>query len=68
MYQIKGSPFGDCAKAYYCPVCTLVQDERELREREDEKRRCAGPGSGIVGEQGYKKPEKMSYQRSSVIG
>ncbi|KAF3930613.1 hypothetical protein ABW19_dt0205199 [Dactylella cylindrospora] len=68
LYQIKGSPMGDCAKAYYCPLCVLVQDEREIREREDEKRRCAGPGSGIVGEQGYKKPEKMAYQRSSVIG
>ncbi|KAF3908948.1 hypothetical protein ABW21_db0208925 [Orbilia brochopaga] len=68
LYQIKGSPIGDCAKSYYCPLCVLVQDEREIREREDERRRCAGPGSGIVGEQGYKKPEKMSYQRSSVIG
>ncbi|KAF3151517.1 hypothetical protein TWF225_007346 [Orbilia oligospora] len=68
LYQIKGSPIGDCAKSYYCPVCTLVQDEREIKEREDEKRRCAGPGSGVVGEQGYKKPEKMAYQRSSVIG
>ncbi|EPS36118.1 hypothetical protein H072_10442 [Dactylellina haptotyla CBS 200.50] len=68
LYHIKGSPIGDCAKSYYCPLCVLVQDEREIREREDERRRCAGPGSGVVGEQGYKKPEKMSYQRSSVIG
>ncbi|KAF3929328.1 hypothetical protein AA313_de0209423 [Arthrobotrys entomopaga] len=67
-YKIKGSPIGDCARSYYCPLCVLVQDEREIREREDERRLCAGPGSGVVGEQGYKKPEKMAYQRSSVIG
>lgn len=52
----------DCGKAYCCVMCTLVQDDREVTDREDERRRFAGPGSGIVGDRGYKR-ETMIYER-----
>lgn len=41
-------------------MCTLVQDEREVTHREDERRRFAGPGSGVVGDGGYRR-ETMIY-------
>lgn len=54
---------GDCMRAYCCSCCTLIQDEREVMEREDEKRRFAGPGGGAVGQDGYRKSEGMTYPR-----
>jgi hypothetical protein len=46
MYQIDGSAADDCCSAYYCPCCTALQDDREIRAREykdgmNEKRRGA---------------------------
>lgn len=61
-YQLRGSITDDCCKAYCCGPCTLIQDEREVNDREDEKRRFAGPGSGGV-PGGYKKQETMVYGR-----
>lgn len=60
-YQLQGSITDDCCKAYCCGPCTLIQDEREVNDREDEKRRFAGPGGGGV--PGYKKQETMVYGR-----
>lgn len=62
-YQLQGSIGGDCAKAYCCGPCTLIQDEREVKDREDERRRFAGPSNGAVGGSGYKKTETMVYGR-----
>ena len=60
-YQLQGSVGGDCIKAYCCVSCTLVQDDREVKHREDEKRRFAGPGSGVVGDSGYRRQPTMTY-------
>ncbi|RPA98094.1 PLAC8-domain-containing protein [Choiromyces venosus 120613-1] len=60
-YRLEGSLASDCGKAYCCVMCTLVQDEREVRDREDERRRFSGPGSGVVGEGGYRRQETMVY-------
>jgi len=67
-YQIKGSVCSDFCASCFCLHCVLIQNERQVKEAEEERMRCSGPSSGMIGEQGYKKPEKMSYQRSSVIG
>lgn len=32
-------------------------------EREDEKRKFAGPGSGVIGAEGYKASTGMNYPR-----
>ncbi|CAZ85350.1 unnamed protein product [Tuber melanosporum] len=63
-YRLEGSLASDCGKAYCCVMCTLVQDEREVRDREDERRRFAGPGSGVVGDGGYRRQETMVYGSS----
>ncbi|KAI5807128.1 PLAC8 family-domain-containing protein [Geopyxis carbonaria] len=60
-YRLEGSVGGDCAKAYCCVMCTLVQDDREVAEREDERRRHAGPGSGVAGDGGYRRASGMVY-------
>ncbi|KAF8425200.1 PLAC8 family-domain-containing protein [Tirmania nivea] len=62
-YRLEGTVCGDCMRAYCCSCCTLIQDEREVMEREDERRRFAGPGSGVVGQEGYKRSEGMTYPR-----
>lgn len=62
-YQLKGSLANDCGKAYCCGPCTLIQDEREVTHREDERRRFAGPSDGAVGDGGYKRQETMVYGR-----
>lgn len=61
-YHLRGSLAGDCVKAYCCVGCTLVQDEREVVQREEERRRFAGPGySGVVAEEGYQRVQGMVY-------
>lgn len=60
-YHLEGTLMSDCGKAYCCVMCTLVQDEREVSDREDERRRNAGPGSGVVGETGYRRQGSMVY-------
>lgn len=60
-YRLQGSVASDCAKAYCCAFCTLIQDDREVNHREDERRRFAGPGSGVVGDGGYRRQPTMSY-------
>lgn len=34
MYNIMGNRPNDCARAYFCPCCSLIQADRELRVRE----------------------------------
>lgn len=32
-FEIEGSTGQDCAEAYFCPCCTLVQNEKEVEKR-----------------------------------
>ncbi|MCJ1355196.1 MAG: hypothetical protein MMC33_005187 [Icmadophila ericetorum] len=57
-YQIQGSVGSDCIKGLCCCCCVLMQDEREVRHREELFRRHAGPASG-----GYTNPEPMTYPK-----
>ena len=46
-YKIEGSLFSDIAHGCCCCCCVAVQNEREVRDREETLRRWAGPaGSG----------------------
>ncbi|KAI5843710.1 PLAC8 family-domain-containing protein [Tricharina praecox] len=60
-YRLEGSIANDCMKAYCCSCCALIQDDREVAHREDERRRFAGPGSGVVGDGGYRRQPTMMY-------
>ncbi|KAI1503783.1 PLAC8 family-domain-containing protein [Biscogniauxia marginata] len=33
-YDIKGSGFGDCCVSYWCPCCALIQQDNEVRLRQ----------------------------------
>ena len=57
LYDINGGITDDCAKCFCC-CCVLMQDEREVKGREERARRFAGPSSGayVMGRQGT-----MSY-------
>lgn len=58
-YKIEGGVGGDCLAAWCCCCCVAVQNEREVKEREESKRRFAGPGGG----EGYSPPgAEMKYQ------
>ena len=57
MYKLEGSVLGDCARAVCCCCCVAVQNEREVKGREDAKRQWAGPVSTDV----YKSPPQMKY-------
>jgi hypothetical protein len=37
-YNLKGSCIRDCCKSYYCRCCSLIQAEKESKEREVEKK------------------------------
>jgi len=54
-YNLAGSLGGDVLHACCCCCCTLVQNEREVRSREESVRRWAGPARG------YEAPAQMSY-------
>ncbi|KAF1990006.1 PLAC8-domain-containing protein [Aulographum hederae CBS 113979] len=54
-YKLAGSLGGDIIQGCLCCCCTLVQNEREIRDREEDMRRWAGPA------QGYQSPEMMTY-------
>ncbi|KAI9783231.1 MAG: hypothetical protein M1839_004071 [Geoglossum umbratile] len=58
IYKVKGSCANDCLAACCCLPCALIQDEREVRDREDERRRQAGPVSAI---DSYVVPGGMEY-------
>jgi hypothetical protein len=58
MYNVKGSCVRDCVSACCCLPCVLIQDEREVRDREEERRRQAGPATAI---ESYMAPEGMHY-------
>ncbi|KAI9789288.1 MAG: hypothetical protein M1835_001770 [Candelina submexicana] len=50
----------DKAYSLCCYCCVLVQDENELKGREEQQRRFAGP-AGIAGAAAYISPDSMTY-------
>ncbi|PKY08988.1 PLAC8-domain-containing protein [Aspergillus campestris IBT 28561] len=50
-FGIQGSGCGDCASAYFCPCCSLMQHEKEV---DDQSGRMQAPG-------GYQAPPGMAY-------
>lgn len=57
-YEIPGSIGSDCVRALCCSCCTLSQDEKEMKHRENHVRQNSGPGTS--GPQ-YATPAGMSY-------
>ncbi|KAI9795709.1 MAG: hypothetical protein M1833_006878 [Piccolia ochrophora] len=45
-YDLPGAFGGDCLRAVCCTHCSLIQAEREVRAREEERTRHAGPSGG----------------------
>lgn len=46
LYHLNGSIGNDCIKSLCCCCCVLMQNEREVRSREELIRRHAGPAIG----------------------
>jgi len=42
-YRIEGGVCEDCLASFYCCCCVVIQNEREVREREERVRRNEGP-------------------------
>ncbi|KAF2468881.1 PLAC8-domain-containing protein [Lindgomyces ingoldianus] len=57
LYKLSGSCAGDFARSCCCCCCVAIQNEREVRGREESKRQWAGPASNDV----YRAPEMMVY-------
>ncbi|KAF2189084.1 PLAC8-domain-containing protein [Zopfia rhizophila CBS 207.26] len=57
LYKLNGSLVGDIGRACCCCCCVAIQNEREVKDREESTRRWAGPASTEV----YKAPEQMIY-------
>ncbi|KAL8333562.1 hypothetical protein RB593_003314 [Gaeumannomyces tritici] len=53
-FGIKGSGFGDCCAAYWCPCCVVLQNDNEVRSR--------------VGEPGVPVPVAQGYQQNPGMG
>ncbi|ORY15304.1 PLAC8 family-domain-containing protein [Clohesyomyces aquaticus] len=57
MYKLSGSCGSDFVKSCCCCCCVAIQNEREVRDREESKRQWAGPASTEM----YRAPERMVY-------
>ncbi|KAL5685828.1 hypothetical protein EMGR_003706 [Emarellia grisea] len=59
-YGISGNVGSDCVRATCCTCCTLIQDEKEFKTREEERERVAwATGQALVSP--YATPLQMSY-------
>lgn len=58
-YEIRGDIASDCVRATCCTCCTLIQDEKEILKREEERGRAVRM-SGAAFEP-YMTPGAMSY-------
>jgi hypothetical protein len=57
---VEGSIASDCVRATCCTCCTLIQDEREMRDREESTRQAIG-AMGMGPASPYIPPGHMSY-------
>lgn len=57
-YNIDGSGSGDCCSACFCPLCSLVQHEKEVKFRQS----LPGALSQVAAEQ-YQSPHAMELPR-----
>lgn len=60
-YEIPGSYGSDCIRSCCCCCCVLVQDEREIKYREEHARRNAGPAAGATVMAPYVSSPTMAY-------
>ncbi|KAJ5101913.1 hypothetical protein NUU61_004135 [Penicillium alfredii] len=59
-YGIPGSIVSDCVRATCCTCCTLIQDEKEIQTREEQRDRAARErGATLLSP--YTAPRPMSY-------
>ncbi|CAK42026.1 uncharacterized protein NCU10291 [Aspergillus awamori] len=59
-YKIEGDIVSDCVRATCCTCCTLIQNEVEIKKREEERGRYASAtGAALVSP--YLPPTQMSY-------
>ncbi|RAK96610.1 DUF614 domain protein [Aspergillus ibericus CBS 121593] len=60
VYGIEGDILTDCVRATCCTCCTLIQDEAEIKKREEERGMFArATGAALVSP--YMPPVQMSY-------
>lgn len=59
-FSLEGSIGSDCLTSLCCCCCVLMQNEREVRDREESIRRYAGPARG-PGTEAYLVPGTMVY-------
>lgn len=62
-YDIHGSIPSDCVRATCCTCCTLVQDEREIKLREETARQTATGVAGTMVSVPYATPGPMAFDR-----
>ncbi|KAE8415799.1 DUF614 domain protein [Aspergillus pseudocaelatus] len=59
-YGIRGDIASDCVRATCCTCCTLIQDEKEIKKREEERANAArATGATLVSP--YLTPPQMAY-------
>ncbi|KAB8267168.1 PLAC8 family-domain-containing protein [Aspergillus minisclerotigenes] len=59
-YGIRGDIASDCVRATCCTCCTLIQDEKEIKKREEERANAArATGATLVSP--YLAPPQMAY-------
>lgn len=59
-YGIQGDGGSDCIRATCCTCCTLIQDETEIKKREEDRARVAA-AQGATLASPYIPPAQMSY-------
>ncbi|KAL9060001.1 MAG: hypothetical protein Q9162_000851 [Coniocarpon cinnabarinum] len=59
-YDLEGDAVSDCIEGCCCCCCAIIQSEREVRIREEQKSRWAGP-STVVDLDPYKRTDNMRY-------
>lgn len=57
-YKLTGSLGSDLLKGCCCCCCVAIQNEREMKDREESARRWAGPASTEI----YTAPKQMVYK------
>lgn len=73
IYNIEGTRADDVCSAYVCPNCTLMQDDREIRAREEQRKEEMKKNAATVHHQPkpkagmqYATPQRGSLLRESI--